>query len=218
MAIALDAVSALNNTNWTAGSSHTWSHTCAGSDRYLVVGFFTYGAGDTVTGVTYNGVSMTRIQLMFGNPSMVCLYGLIAPSTGANNIVVSLSGSNNYCAGGGVSYTGCNQTSQPNASGTNNPTGTALTQQLTTTVDGCWLGGIFRREDSNAVTRTGGTYRYGYTPAGGISYDDTNGSVGVAGTYSIAQSGASAEWTGAVVAIAPAASSSSVNSGFFGLM
>jgi hypothetical protein len=61
--IAFDAASGGTRFN-SAGTSHSWSHTCTGSDRFLVVqvgSFRSAGGGDVVSGVTYNGVSMTLL-------------------------------------------------------------------------------------------------------------------------------------------------------------
>ena len=50
----------------TSATSLTWSHTCAGANRILFVGFLSNG---TVTGVTYNGVAMTQVGSSVFTPS-----------------------------------------------------------------------------------------------------------------------------------------------------
>lgn len=100
--ISLDATSFYNDDTRT--TSHTFSHTCAGTNRVLVVNIFSSDAYPT--GVTYNGVSMTSIasQASFGYQRT---YILVAPATGANNIVVSFSG-NAYCSANAISLNGAN--------------------------------------------------------------------------------------------------------------
>lgn len=80
----------------TAGAtSLTIAHTCSGTNRSLYV--WTYArnlaVGD-VTGVTYAGVAMTQIGLTQADTNNdLKLWRLVAPATGANNVVVTNSGS-----------------------------------------------------------------------------------------------------------------------------
>ena len=95
MAIAFDAAARTD-----AGANQTTatvSHTCTGSDRILFVQAISNDDGDTVTGVTYNGVAMTKIGSSVGVPpagsssNFLSMWYLIAPATGANNVVVTRS-------------------------------------------------------------------------------------------------------------------------------
>lgn len=90
MAIAYDTNSDFGG--WQAGAtSKTWSHTCSGSDRILVV-YVTVspGVGSVEpTSVTYNGVSLTKLGSVAGSSSNIGLWYLLAPASGANNIVVT---------------------------------------------------------------------------------------------------------------------------------
>ena len=109
MALAVDAVSSSSDDG--TPSSLTWSHTCTGSDRGLVVGV-TWVAAVTAS-ATYNGVAMTSegaIQHSLSSSLRLEQFSLIAPATGANNIVVTFSAAVAGVIGGGVSYTGANQT------------------------------------------------------------------------------------------------------------
>lgn len=148
----------------------TFSKTCSGDNRILLVGIRTYKAGsagqdDVITGVTYNGVSMTRVNDTYvtaGNNIRVYLYYLIAPATGANNVVVT------QASGGGwsiraiaTSYTGAKQTGQPDASNTATTgagTATSLSCAVTTVADNCWVVGI-ERSDEVSVAGTNTTFR-----------------------------------------------------------
>lgn len=116
MAIAHDTDS---NSGAVASSatSFNWTHTCSGSNRVLVVsvGLNETNSHATVTGVTYNGVSLTNQQVKdAGNPQFSYLWigYLVNPTPGANTVLVSLSNATNVTngnAGAASSYTGVNQ-------------------------------------------------------------------------------------------------------------
>src|SRR5262245_54488086 len=75
--------------NLSAGSTATQSATTSGTNRYMSVCVHAYG-GVLTTGVTYNGVSMTKIGEE--NPhssSNATLWGLTNPASGANDVVVT---------------------------------------------------------------------------------------------------------------------------------
>lgn len=112
MAIAFDAVGPTNA--WTGGAtSLTFSHTCTGDNRLLLVGFLTNNSTDVITGVTYNSVAMTRLKEQdHGDGYRNYVYGLIAPATGANNVVISASSSSVIYAVS-ASYTGVSQSTLP---------------------------------------------------------------------------------------------------------
>ena len=78
----------------TGATSVTTAHTCSGTNRALYV--WTYardlGVGD-VTGVTYNGVALTQIGLTQADSNNdLKLWRLVNPASGANNVVVTISG------------------------------------------------------------------------------------------------------------------------------
>lgn len=106
MAVAHD--SSTDITRNSAATTFTFSHTCAGSDRCLLS--FARGPSDqTITGITYNGVSMTALPGTdgVGNTTFLANYGfyLLDPATGANNVVVTANTSTTIIAGA-VSFTG----------------------------------------------------------------------------------------------------------------
>ena len=177
MAIALDAV-----TNMASGSgtSLTFAHTCTGDDRILFV-FVETAEGTTpvVSGVTYNSVAMTEINnvsFTVGGNAVVYLYYLVAPSTGANNVVISCSSSMVLIRGNAVSYTGASQTGQPDGSDTETGSGASGTVTITTTADNCWM--VFGQAN-NAAEPTAGTNstRRGTSGGGGFGYFDSNGAI-----------------------------------------
>jgi hypothetical protein len=142
MAIALDVAT---TSAATTSSPLTWSHTCTGSNLLLVVGVgvSSYISGQaTVTGVTYNSVTMYKArsdQSTGGTESSVWL--LENPSTGSNTVSVTWTyGSGQHAGGTSVSYTGCSQTHTPDAVNGTTGTGTGdKTFAVTTSADNCWV-------------------------------------------------------------------------------
>lgn len=186
MAIAFDAVSTKSQ---DAASSATWAHTCTGDNRALVVGV-EIGTGQTVTGVTYNSVAMTRVntQAIGGSTfNNVYLYYLINPSTGANNIVVSGSGSTFiYCAA--TSYTGVFQVSTYDSQVASSTTGTAITLNTITQFDSTWLVGFFSKGTATAAAENSAganTTIRGSDSNSWFSICDSNGAKSPPGTYSL---------------------------------
>lgn len=115
MAVAIDASTGINESA-SGATSLTISHTCGGSATYLLV-FVADWQGDTVTGVTYNGVAMTQLCKETRTPDSGSLeiywYGLGSPATGANNVVISRSGTVAWINGGVISLTGSSTTTSP---------------------------------------------------------------------------------------------------------
>ena len=113
-------------------SSHGFSagtgfaQTISGSNRLLLVYVYTSGS-NTITSVTYNGVSLTR--LVNYSAQQLYIYGILSPATGTHNIVVNVSSGNAY--GFASSYTGVKQTALPNVSTHNLVTGV---NNITTTI------------------------------------------------------------------------------------
>jgi hypothetical protein len=127
-------------------SSDTFSFTVgSGTNRVLLVAVC-YGATSvTISSVKYATVTMNNIRTdTVAGVSTLGLYQLVAPTSGANNIVVTLSGA---LAGGRTitslvfAATGVDQTSpiDANNSGTTATSATAWSLALVTGVDNAWL-------------------------------------------------------------------------------
>lgn len=138
MAIAFDA----NTTVQTAISiTLTYNHTVgAGADRILFVLVWT-GSGSVTTGVTYNGVAMTKIaDKAAAGATEMSLWRLTNPASGSHDVVVTNNGggaarSTSYSS----SYSGVAQTNPIDAFAVAGPTTTtSYSQSLTTTADNCW--------------------------------------------------------------------------------
>src|SRR5258708_15819098 len=111
MAIARDT----NTNGGTATNTWTISHICTGSNLLLLT-YLHAQDGDTVTGVTYNGVSMTQLVKKIdgsGNNGFLYIYGLLNPATGAHNVVASRSTSTFSILAVNPSYTQLPQSGLP---------------------------------------------------------------------------------------------------------
>lgn len=187
--IAFDA--AVNGGIVNPGTSRTWSHTCTGSDRILFVAVFgdlltSDATGAKITGATYNGVAMTLLDKVTPPASgerWLYLYYLINPDTGANNVVVSAS-SSIVIAGNSASYTGVNQSGQPDATnkGTASST-TSITRSLTTIADNCWTFMAGKASGGNVTAGSGSTMRS--TENNDLGIFDSNGAITPAGSTSM---------------------------------
>lgn len=214
MAIAVDATSSSAN---QTGSSVTFAHTCGGSNRILVVAVSIAAGIPTVSGITYNGVALTQIATVLGVAAdrRTELWYLIAPATGANNIVVTLSGAPGaFFNVGAVSYTGVKQTGQPDATAnTNNTSNVTTTSQAVTTVDdNCWLvGAICDGAADGSAVQSGTTFRLSvYNRVGAAGYElffiDSNGAKTPAGSYSLGETHNSNRSAIIVASLSPVAS------------
>lgn len=171
------------------GNSITFSHTCSGSNRILLV-FISQNSGgssDIITGVTYNGVSMTRIDRSnTGVGITVYAYYLVNPTAGANNVVVSASSGSDYLRAIAVSYTGALQTGQPEGSAkNNNGSTTSLTTTYTTTTDKSWCVSFVANDGALAMTNSTNvtTVRNNVST---ITYlGDSDGDISPAGAYNM---------------------------------
>lgn len=139
MAIAYDTKN--NATTGGGASSLTYAHTCTGSDLILFVYTVNHSHLGTMTGVTYNGVSMTLIASNnAGSNKGQRLWYLVNPATGTNNVVASKDDSSGWIDSISVSYTGASQTGQPDAYVVPaEETTTSYSKSITTVADNCWI-------------------------------------------------------------------------------
>lgn len=168
----------------------TISHTSTGSNLIMFVCPFSSNYGsqtDVVTGVTYNGVSLTRINtaVMPTSDDRVYLYYLAGPATGTHNVVISANSGNagRTLSGNVATYSGASQTGIPDAQTTTNGSAiTSLTGTLTTVADNTWLVGCGRNDITN--TPTAGTNTF-MRIQDSRSLVDTNAAQTPAGSHSI---------------------------------
>lgn len=117
--ITKDAVS---NSQTSTSSTLTWSHTVGTNAKMILVVAVGVPAGETISGATYAGVAMTLYTSKSQSGDTVYFFYLLAPATGANNIVATAVGGNTIL-GLGISYYNVLQST---------PFGTAATASSTT--------------------------------------------------------------------------------------
>lgn len=201
MAIALDA---FVDVQQVTATSLTYSHTVAGDDRLLIVDSI---ATVNVSGVTYNGVAMTSITSVTDDAGRIHrLWYLVAPATGANNVVITCD-SSTAIRGTSASYTGVDQSSPIGNSGTETSTTSPVGPDLVTTVTDSWGVASFR---SDTGTQGDGTCTI-RAVANSLGYMDTNGPLGAPATESIdfTITGGTGYVVAAIIQPAPTASQNS---------
>lgn len=202
------AISYTNSTNGrlnTGGTSITISFDATGSDSntLLVVGWFQDGTS-SVSGVTYNGVSMTSINsnVMPGSINTGMFY-LLGPTTGSNNLVVTRNTSINTLNFVVGLYSGVRQTSQPDASiNASNQVGQNPSVSITTSVANCWIiGSLF----AGATFSSAGTNTFQrQTSPDSLVLTDSNGAVGAAGSKTVSWNlSSSTDYTYQISSFAP---------------
>ena len=116
MAVVFDAVGPSSSGGGTTGSttatSASWSHTCSGSNRLVVVGLAVgnVSSGSLTTTVTFGGTAMSSVGKVGSDGSTagyVQLFSLTNPPTGASTVAVTASASSTI-SGGSTSFTGAN--------------------------------------------------------------------------------------------------------------
>lgn len=171
MSIAFDSVT--YNVVVTA-SSQTFSHTNSGNT--VLVGLYHFVAGnngDLVSGITYAGAAMTRVDTITVNANERCyLYIKAGAAAGANNVVVSYT-TNVIAETHAISASSAGST-QPDASSTNSGTGTSWTGNVTTIADNAYMI-MFARGQANASGMGSGTTNRSITGNGGGVHNPNNG-------------------------------------------
>jgi hypothetical protein len=196
MALAYDNSAVGTNTSltFTVGS---------GANRIIFcLLFWDTSEGSTPT-ATWNGTSLTLIVTanVGVTTSRVSAFYLINPASGSHALAIGgLSAVDDLF---GISYTGARQTSQPDNHNTDSPTtGTTESTSLTTNLPNCWILSIVRT-NSQVASGTGVVTTVRQTDAAVIL--DSNGPVGVPGSYtcSFSQGGSSTSWGVINISIAP---------------
>mgnify|MGYP001597421519 CR=1 FL=1 len=199
-AIAVDTQTTGGQT--TTANSLTWSHTCTGSDLNLIIGL-TNGANDT-TGVTYAAAAATQDahSAIPAGTEGADIWRKTAPATGANNVVLSRTGTTSRMTGVAASYTGSKQTGQPDAATTNTATSvTSITTSVTVVATNSWLVGSY---DNNAEVPTAGantTIRQAGSDASGLA--DSNAAVAAGSRSLIINTVGSSNFAFALISLAP---------------
>lgn len=200
MAIAFDAATDGGN---VVGTS-TFSHTCTGSNRFLVVAGAFFGTGTGTA--TYAGVSMTEVAStpLNTNPGNLKIFFLANPASGANNVVVTPTNSSDNSIFTASSYTGAQSVSTADATGTNSGNSGTQTVSVTTSADNCWVIGTWRNSGTSSTAGANTTIRktnVGASNSMGIA--DNNTAKTPAGSVTLTITSASGLWSMAGASIAP---------------
>jgi len=156
-------VAYVTNSSGTADdvTSLTISHTCTGTNRFLIVGI-THRT--TITGVTYNTVALTQLgSTLTADGKSLDIWSLIAPANGsAHNVVIS-SSAGIFGHAVALCFTGVHQTT---ALGAQSAGADGFTSSATATVTGVANGMVvdFVMIEANAPTPDGSqTQRFNAT-------------------------------------------------------
>lgn len=181
-------------------ASLSWSHTASGTFRLVIV---VCAAGKGIdTGValtaTYGGVSMTSLGLIHSNNSnagFVQMWGLIAPATGAQTVVVTNSGPTADLEGGSVSFNGVNQTTAWQNVATAFGNSTAPSVSITSSSGNMVIDGV---ANGQAITSSGQTNRWlknqnSTTAAGNAASSTASGAGSVTMSYTV-----TSDWWGII--------------------
>lgn len=199
MAIAFDAAS---GDFVNPGTSLTFSHTCSGSDRFLVVGV-TCDPDTPATGVTFNGDAMTLQEShRQGTTRVLQMWVLNNPDAATGDIVVT-GGTNAFIGGTAASYTGVNQTGQPEVEAEEGATADTLEVNITTSTDNAWTVMVGKTEAGSIGAGASTTKR----DDDGIAITgifDSNGAITPAGATALTfTSPSSQDISGIIISLAP---------------
>ena len=211
LAYQIGAVAHSSSTNGggqDATTSRTFAATFASVTDGMAIGsaglWKATGAGDVVTGYTYNADALTQVNTSKNALAnrRVYLYYRVAPDSGTNDAVITTSES--ITINGGINlYSGVAQ-SAPAVSSTNEPSATATaTIALVTDIDNSWVSMTCSTETDEPAAGTATTERY--SDPGLFGYYDTNGAVTPAGSRTLEATATLTNWSMCAVQIAPPA-------------
>jgi hypothetical protein len=132
--IATDGVTSLNV-----------PHTTSGTNRLMLVSVATDPHGESVSSITYDGISLNRVgfEERAGSHSRVEIWSLVAPSTGTHNVDVTLTGTSYHGVAVGVmTFNGVNQTTPLLDFGTASGRSTAAAVTVTSAADDLVFGAV----------------------------------------------------------------------------
>lgn len=208
-AIAFDASDQAGSAG--AATSLTYAHTVSGTNRLMVACAY-WGSSQTLSSITYNGVSTSQVVAPIdnGGGEFYAMNYLIAPDTGTNNVVITLSGSAGI-EGASGSYTGTDQTDPIDATrtevaGVENTT--SYSEAITSTVDNTWA--VWCTRNYSGVVVSSGTntaLREQVLVNFGVLFADSNAAITPAGsrTLNLTSSTASNWFSDLLVTIIPSA-------------
>jgi len=186
-------------------TSLTYAFTTAGSDRQLRVGCLV--TSNTISTVTYNGVSASQIATTAADSGVtIFTYGLIAPATGSNNVVITATGST-VLVSHSVYYTGVNQTTLTDGTAGVQTGSGNFTQSVTTVADNCWAILYCRNGISNMAAGSATTAR---SSADDNMWFDSNSAKTPAGSVTLAVTSVTGAYGSIIESISPFVAASSL--------
>jgi len=198
--IAFDATANSSGVDGTDVTSVTFPHTVVSNTNGIIVVpcavTDAVEADRNISTITYNGVGLSLIGKGVVDTIHVEMWRLVAPATGANNVVVTAGGTADFIACGSVSLIGVDQASPVDVFDTDNfNNSTTPSLSITTVADNAWIIDIvnFNNHTTSFVMdalsgrterwnfalattiRTGGSTRGPNTPAGAFTMSWTAG-------------------------------------------
>lgn len=162
--------------SFITSSPFAWSHTCTGSDLILVVCAWV-NSSDTVSGITYNGVSLTeQAAQTTSNGLTASIWTLANPATGSNNVEITVSGSGWSCWAEAISYTDGNTSNPVTDTGEYLFSTSPYDCDLTVTNDDSYLVG-FCAANRNTIAVSGDGTEINDSPNNSAIVFDSNGVV-----------------------------------------
>ncbi len=199
---------ALDTSGQSTNPTTSYSYTSTGSDLVMVLGLTDDTGANPNPTATYNSVSMTLAdEVQYPGDRWNHLFVLAGPATGSNTIAI---GSTSFRQTAVATYTGCNQTGQPDSHSATTTVGTPWVQSTTVVASNCWLVGFVYGTDPLSTTVTPGVLRQ--TVAASSLYGDSNGTVST-GSQSLTwnNNGVARVAVGVMVSIKPVAADGPAN-------
>lgn len=212
-----------------SGTTRTFGITCTGSDMYLLVGSWTRSSGaNAVSGVTFDIGGVATAMTALGTEvspadnsgtEYIRFWGLaIGSGAGSSKNVVITCPTGMESIAFAVSYTGCSQTGQPDASSNQSmTTQTNTTASVTTVADNSYTVVLARNASGSGSAGTNATFRtYGLSSSGTGCFD--RGTLSPAGSYSLTVNHSSNKAGYQMVSIKPPSATPTNTSSFFLVM
>ncbi len=137
------------------------AYTCTGSNRYLAPCPLVQPHTASVSTMTYNSVGLSQIVALINDGASdenIYFFGLANPASGSNTLAATYSGST-VSVFQTLSYSGVNQSTTPDNSGTAQTTGSTATITITVNTANSWLIGGARTNVSFTSAGSGTTSR-----------------------------------------------------------
>lgn len=204
MAIAFESIHTLN-----AGPGTTITTTFdigTPTNGIMVVTGNGNTSSDLVTGITWNGVAMTKLQAFAPDANhdrYIYLWILVNPASGSNDLVVTNSSSGPFFGGKATIYSGVAQTGQPDNSGTATAgTGTSFAMSLTVNTTDSWI--VAHASGSSNLALSAGTDTTLRSAVTSPAIGDSNAGLAT-GSRTLNFTSSSQNFSGVILSIAPLA-------------